>query len=40
MAKVEVSLPDESGAPSAFMGLRVISEHHQVLVSITTNKGK
>ena len=40
MAKMEVSLSDEPGAPSTLMGLRVVSEHHHVLVCIAAQEGK
>lgn len=40
MTEVEVSLPDEPGAPSTLMGLWVVCEHHQVLVCIAAQEGQ
>lgn len=39
-AQVEVAFPNESSATITLMGLWVVSEHHQVLVSVTADEGQ
>lgn len=39
-AQVEVTFPNESCATIALVGLWVVSEHHQVLVSVTADEGQ